>query len=43
MKIYVFEDFNGVICRVAKSNIDDAITWFEKTYPTKKYSFVHEQ
>lgn len=23
MKIYVFEDFNGVICRVAKSSIID--------------------
>jgi hypothetical protein len=42
MKIYVFENIHGEIARVAKNNIDEAIEWFRKTYPTRNFSFVGE-
>ena len=43
MKIYVFDTINGVIIRKAASSMDEAITWFKETYPTRAFSCVYEQ
>ena len=43
MKIYVFESTNDIVIRKAAKSIDDAITWFKETYPTRAFSCVYEQ
>ena len=43
MKIYVFESTNDIVIRKAAKSIDEAITWFKETYPTRAFSCVYEQ
>ena len=43
MKIYVFESTNDVVIRKAAKSIEEAIAWFNATYPTRAFSCVYEQ
>ena len=43
MKIYIFESTNDVVIRKAAKSIDEAIAWFNATYPTRTFSCVYEQ
>ena len=43
MKIYVFDNINGVVIRKDAKSIDEAIAWFKETYPTRAFSCVYEQ
>ena len=42
MKIYVFENVNGIFAHIAAKSMDDAIAKFKEAYPTYTFSCVYE-